>query len=127
MGRITVQSAKAKGRNLQNWVAKKISCLLGIPFANQDDEALISSRQMGQAGTDVILRGEALKRFPFSVECKNQEQWNIPAFIQQAKANQMENTDWLLFCKKNQMKAIVVIDAETFFKLLKQIKLNEKD
>ena len=121
MGRIKIRSAKAKGRNLQNWVAKKISCLLGIPFANQDDEALIASRQMGQAGTDVILRGEALKKFPFSIECKSCEQWNIPAFIKQAKKNTIKGTNWLLFLKRKSLKSpIVVLDANLFFILMEE-------
>lgn len=110
-------SAKAKGRNLQNWVCQKISDLTG--FAWGKDE-LIASREMGQTGTDVRLVGEAQERFPFSVECKNQETWSIPAWIKQAKENQKEGTDWLLVCKRNRMAPIVVMDAEQFFMLLKR-------
>ncbi len=40
--------------------------------------------------------------------------------IKQAKANQMEGTDWLLVVRKNRMEPIVVMDAERFFELLRE-------
>ena len=76
---------------------------------------------MGQSGTDVRLIGEALKRFPFSIETKCQETWSMNQFIQQAKANQMDSTDWLLIVKKNHDKPVVVMDADSFFNLLERI------
>jgi hypothetical protein len=115
MGKINVHSAKAKGRRLQQWVCEQISNLLDIQWGT---DCLIASREMGQSGTDVRLIGEALKQFPFSIECKYQETWSVPAFIQQAKENQKEDTDWLLFMKRNREKPVVVMDAEAFFKLM---------
>lgn len=121
---ISVASRKAKGRNLQKWVAKKISNLLGIPWGKDE---LISSREMGQSGTDVRLIGEAKERFNFSVEAKNQETWSLPAWIKQAKSNQAKGTDWLLFIKKNRHEEIAVMSAEVFFKIQGEItKLKEK-
>lgn len=114
--KIKPSSAKAKGRNLQNWVCQKVSDLLGIPWGKDE---LISSREMGQSGTDVRLIGEALRRFPYSVECKNQEAWSIHDWIKQAQANQKDGTDWLLVCKRNRAKPVVVMDAERFFDLLR--------
>ena len=76
--RIKISSAKAKGRNLQKWVCGKISKLLNIPWGKDE---LIASREMGQSGTDVRLIGEALEKFPYSVECKWQETWSIPAWV----------------------------------------------
>ena len=64
--RISVKSAKAKARRLQDWTAKRISEITGIPVEKDGD---VEPRQMGQAGVDVILRGEALKLVPFSIEC----------------------------------------------------------
>ena len=49
--------------------------------------------------------------------CKYQETWSIPAWIEQAKTNQLEGADWLLVCKKNREKPIVILDAEAFFRL----------
>jgi len=116
---ISVASRKQKGRKLQQWVAEQISKLLNIPWGK---DCLIASREMGQNGTDIRLIGDALKKFPFSVETKAQETWSMSNFIEQAKANQMENTDWLLFLKKNKNKPIVVMDAIRFFNLLERIK-----
>lgn len=116
---ISVASRKAKGRRLQNWVSEKISKLLDIPCGRDE---LIAPREMGQTGTDVRLIGEALKGFPFSVECKYQETWALPSWIKQAQENQKKNTDWLLVCKKNREKPVVVIDAEVFFKIYGRIK-----
>jgi len=116
--RISVQSAKAKGRDLQNWVCHKISKLINLPCGKDE---YIASREASQTGTDIRLIGKAKELFPFSVECKWQEKWNMRAFIKQAKANQMENTDWLLFCKRNREKVVAIMDAERFFVLLEQL------
>ena len=115
---ISVKSRKAKSRRLQDEIAKCVSELLDLPYGKDE---LIAPREMGQTGTDVRLIGEAKEKFPYSVECKNQETWSIPAWIKQAKENQQENTDWLLFCKKNYHESIVVMDAKVFFDLYKKI------
>jgi len=116
MGRkISVQSAKAKGRSLQQWVCKQISAVTGLPWG--PDEC-IASREASQNGTDVRLVGPAKELFPFSVECKWQETWSIPAWIKQAKTNQMPDTDWLLVVKRSRMNPIVVLDAQRFFELV---------
>jgi len=58
---------------------------------------------------------------PFSIECKWQESWSIPAWINQAKENQKDGTDWLLICRRSRDKEIVVMDAEAFFSILQRI------
>ena len=122
--RISVRSAKAKGRNLQKAIGKRISDLLEMPFGPDED---ISSRPMGQSGTDIRLSPHALKKFPYSVECKNQEKWNVPGFIEQAKSNVKEGTDWILFVTKNRYPTIAIMDCEHFFELLQRIKNAEKN
>lgn len=118
------RSAKNKGARLQKWVAERVSKLLGIPCGKDE---LISSREMGQSGTDVRLMGEAKKLFKYSIECKNCESWAIPKWIKQTKANQTRGTDWLLFIKKNRHEEIVVMNAEVFFKIQNElIKLRKK-
>jgi len=117
---ITVQSAKGKGRELQKWVCRKISGLTGIPFDNKDDNCKIHSREMGQSGVDVILRGEALQKFPFSVECKSTESLNLREFVQQAKNNQKDGTDWMVVVRTKSISDVVVIMSwESFEKLYK--------
>lgn len=112
--RISVSSAKAKGRALQRWVCQQLSELLGIPWGKDE---LIASREGGQSGTDIRLLGEARERFPFSIECKWQEAWSIPQWVKQAQANRQEGTSWLLIVKKNRMRPLAILDAELFFKI----------
>lgn len=107
-----IASRKAKGRALQQFVAKKISEILGIP-CGKDTE--ITSREMSQSGTDVRLSERVESLFPFSVECKNVEALNLWSAIDQAKANQKLNTSWLLFCKRNRIDPVVVMDADEWF------------
>ena len=111
------KSAKAKGRKLQKWVCEQIGKFLNLPWG-YDDEHLIQPRLMGQGGVDIVLRGEASNYFPFSIECKNTERLNLYNSIDQAKRNCKRNTDWLLFHTKNHSAPIVILDAETFFRLI---------
>jgi len=76
---------------------------------------------MGQSGIDVRLSKAVLKRFPFSPECKAQEILRIGEWIEQAKANQLPKTDWLLCVKKNAMKPIIIIDGNVFFELIRKL------
>jgi len=116
--KITVSAAKAKGRELQQWTCSMISKITGIPWGPDE---LIASREGAQNGTDVRLIDKALRLFPFSVECKRQETWAIPNWIQQARSNQLKGTDWLLVVKKSRQPPIVVMDAECFFKLMEKV------
>ena len=61
------QSAKAKGRKLQQWVRDQIIEQLEV---HPED---IESRSMGAGGEDLIMARAARQKFPFSVECKNVE------------------------------------------------------
>jgi hypothetical protein len=85
--RITVQSAKAKGRNLQKWVLDRIAYLLDYVLPNDKDISLLRSREMGQNGTDIVIAEKLREKFPYAVECKNCEKINLFQFITQAKKN----------------------------------------
>jgi len=111
---ISIKSRKAKGRRLQNWIAQQVSNILDIPWGKDE---LIQGREMGQGGVDLKLYGKAKELFPYSVECKNAEKYSIHEWIKQAKANQLEGTDWLLFCKRNNEQPVVIMDAKVFFKI----------
>jgi len=110
---------KEKSRRLQKAVAARISQLTGLEWGKDEE---VESRPMGQQGVDIRLSKEALKLFPYSVECKNTEKWAIHEAIKQAKANKIPNTDWLVVFGKNNTKPIVVVDMEVFFKLLERAK-----
>lgn len=119
--RIKPSSAKSKGRELQKWVCKKISDLTGFPWgSNGKTDCPIESRPMGQSGTDVRLESCVKTIFPYSIECKRCESWSVPAWIEQAKSNQEEGTEWLLICKKNHSSPVVIMDAEVFFRILER-------
>lgn len=130
---IKISSRKSKGRNLQKWVCEQISKLTGIPYDQSDDQCLIHSREMGQSGVDIILRGDALRKFSFSVECKNSKQLKLMDSIEQAKKNNISGNDWLIVYKNKQLKEpIVIMDWMCFYYLrliyidhLKKIKLGE--
>ena len=81
----------------------------------------IESREMGQSGVDIKLYAKAKEMFPFSVECRNRERWDIPAWIKQIKSIQNEGTDWLLVISKNRYTPVIIMDANAFFDLYEQL------
>lgn len=118
-----ISSAKEKGKRLQKLIANLIGELTGLEVG---PDCPIESRQMGQNGPDIRLDAEARRRFPFTVECKNQENWEVPSAIDQAKANLYKDTDWLVVLAKNRTKPIVIMDCETFFQLLTRLRDHDK-
>jgi hypothetical protein len=116
--RISVSSAKGKGRGLQQYVCQKIADLTGFEWGSAGSDKPIESRSMGASGCDVRMESHVRRVFPFSVECKRQENWSVPAWIEQAKQNQVAGTDWLLVCRRSHSEPIIVMDAERFFVLL---------
>jgi len=105
-----VQSAKAKGRRLQQWVRDKLVEMLDI---HPED---IESRSMGAGGEDLIMARAARLKFPHSIECKNVEKLNIWDAYEQATANSGDYEP-LVVIKKNGKKPLVVVDAEYFISL----------
>ena len=75
------QSAKAKGRRLQQWVRNQLIEQLDV---HPED---IESRSMGAGGEDLIMARAARQKFPYSIECKNVEKLNIWEAYAQATAN----------------------------------------
>ena len=107
------QSAKAKGRKLQQWVRDQIIEQLEV---HPED---IESRSMGAGGEDLIMARAARQRFPFSVECKNVEKLNVWDAYEQAKSNS-NDYEPIVIMKKNQKKPLVVVDADFFISLFKR-------
>ena len=105
------KSGNAKGRRLQNWVRDQIQ-----EWLRPIEPANIRTAIGREAGPDVILSPLAQENFPFnSIECKNQEKISIWAAIKQAEGY---GDKFLLFFKRNHSKTYVVMDAETFFKVM---------
>ena len=103
-------SAKAKGRNLQKRVRELLIEKLDI---HPED---IESRSMGASGEDLIMARAAREKFPYSIECKNQEKVNVWSAYEQASDNSGKY-DAIAVIKKNNSKPLVVIDLEAFIKL----------
>lgn len=118
---ITIASRKAKARNLQILICKKIANLFGVDFNNQDEQCPIHSREMGQSGVDILLRGEIYEKFKFDIECKNCETPSIKKWINQTKKNSKKDRNWLLIWKcKDWKKPVVILDVDVFFNFFKK-------
>ena len=88
------QSAKAKGRRLQQWFRDLLIEKLNI---HPED---IESRSMGAGGEDLIMARAAREKFPYSVECKNQEKINLWESYNQAQQNS-KNHEPVVILKRN--------------------------
>ena len=104
------QSAKAKGRRLQQWVRDQLIEELDV---HPED---IESRSMGAGGEDLIMARAAREKFPYSVECKNQEKLNVWESYSQATENSGDYEP-IVVIKRNNHKPLVVGDAEYFVRL----------
>jgi len=71
---------------------------------------------MGSQGEDIIMARAAREKFPYSIECKNQESLNIWKAYEQATENS-GNYEPIVFIKRNNQKPLVVVDAEYFVRL----------
>ncbi len=104
------QSAKAKGRRLQQWFRDLLIHKLDI---HPDD---VESRSMGAGGEDLIMARAARKKFPYSIECKNQEKINIWKSYFQAQENS-KDYEPIVVVKRNNHKPLLLVDAEHFIDL----------
>ena len=105
-------SAKAKGRRLQQKFMQLLIEKLDI------DPEDIESRSMGAGGEDLIMSKAARNKFPYSIECKNQEKLNIWSAWDQANGNK-GLYEPLVVIKKNGVRPLVVLDAENFLDMIR--------
>ena len=105
---ISTQSAKAKGRKLQQWVRDRI--LHCFPWLTLDD---VRSTPMGVSSEDVQLSPHARIDFPYHVECKARNK--ISAYKQYDQAKNDAGHEPILFMKMDRRNPLVVMDAEYFF------------
>ena len=73
--------------------------------------------QFGQFVPDMARA--AREKFPFSIECKNQEALNVWKAYEQAEENSGDYEP-IVFLKRNNTKPLVLVDAEYFVKLYKK-------
>ena len=103
-------SAKAKGRRLQQWFRDLLIEKLDV---HPED---IESRSMGAGGEDLIMARAARKKFPYSIECKNQESVNVWKAYEQAEENSGDSEPIVVLKRKNT-KPLVLVDADYFVRL----------
>ena len=77
----------------------------------------VESRSMGAGGEDLIMARAARKKFPYSIECKNQEKLNIWEALDQAEGNSGKHTPLVIF-KRNRSKTYAVLEFKELLKLL---------
>ena len=71
---------------------------------------------MGAGGEDLIMARAAREKFPYSIECKNQESINLWKSYEQAQENS-KDYEPVVVLKRNNSKPLVLVDAEYFVKL----------
>ncbi len=76
----------------------------------------LESRPMGSQGEDIIMGRESREKFPYSIECKNQEAVNVWKAYEQASEN-CKGYEPLVVIKRNRHKPLVLVDAEHFVDL----------
>ena len=110
------QSAKAKGRKLQQWVRDRIISLFAL------DPSDVRSTSMGAGGADVTLSAHAKRMFPFVIECKSRAAIAVYRDYEQALAH--ADKEWgepLLIIKENGSAPLAVVDATYFFEMALQL------
>ena len=75
---------------------------------------------MGAGGEDLIMARAARAKFPLSIECKNQEKVNVWEAYKQAEENS-KSYEPIVVIKRNNSKPLVVIDAEYFVSMFKDL------
>ena len=71
---------------------------------------------MGAGGEDLIMARAARKKFPYSIECKNQESVNVWKSYEQAEENSGDYEP-IVVLKRNNTRALVLVDADYFVRL----------
>ena len=112
------QSAKAKGRRLQQQFRELLIEELGI---HPED---IESRSMGAGDQAMIMAIARREEYPYSIECKNVEKLNVWEAYKQAEENS-KDYEPVVVMKKNNHKTLVVLDAEHFVKIHKDSDLSK--
>jgi spore germination protein GerM len=72
---------------------------------------------MGQGGEDIQLSPAARKKLPFNIECKNKNKVAVINWLLQADGHGEYYP--LVVAKQNQSDPVVIIDAVTFFRMIK--------
>lgn len=122
--RISTQAAKARGRRLQQHVAKFISYVFRL------GEGDCVSRPMGSPGIDIMMSPKAREACPVSVECKSLSKQPTFSQIQQSINNAHPGTLPILAYKPRGQKYnnfLVICRGEDFFPWLEKLTREDSD
>jgi len=110
-------SAKAKGRRLQQEVCRLLR-ELGKPYGLVDDD--LTSRGMGQNGTDVVFSPAARRVVNCSIECKNVEKLNVvTVFLEHFEKYKQDDSLKLLVHSRNHTEPMVTLRLSDFMEIFK--------
>ncbi len=107
------QSAKAKGRLLQQHVRKRLIEI--FEFSPED----VKSTSMGASGEDVQLSSYARSRVPLSFECKSRSRHSVYPYYWQATDNANGHIP-VVVLKQNNAPPLAVLDLEHFLNFVKK-------
>ena len=115
---MTPGSAKAKGRTLQKWL--KEALLTAASELEPDD---IKSTSSGATGEDLLLSPAARRVFPYSFECKNRNSIAVYKWLEQAESNTNDRSciASVVVAKQNRDTPIVILRAEDFIRIIKEL------
>lgn len=113
MSIMLTKSAKAKGRNLQNWVRDQIIFFLHLT------EAEVTTAIMGEKGADVKIIPDSQCWFPYIIECKSQKKGFSAVYnaYEQCEGHKGRGEP-LVIIKQNRKKPLAIVDAEYFIRSL---------
>lgn len=105
------KSAKAKGRNLQNWVRDTLIIALDL---NAED---ITTAIMGEKGADVRLVPNNQYMFNYIIECKSQKTGFSAVYSAMSQCEcHPGKGEPLVIIKQDRQRPLAVLDAEYFIK-----------
>jgi len=113
-------SAKAKGRELQQFIAKLI--VRSFPELSDDDAV---SRPMGSGGCDIMMSPLAQRLFPISTECKNHVIEPGVSALNQSIANRYAGTIPVVCWKprrRGMAESLCIMRYEDLIKLVKRLR-----
>ena len=108
------QSAKAKGRKLQQYVRDEI--LVYFPELEEDD---VKSTGMGQQGEDVQLSPKARTFLPWAIEAKARARIAACRFYDQAKEHSEDRYQPVVVMRENHGKALAIVDFQYLLHLMR--------
>ena len=110
------QSAKAKGRRLQQWAAEELKRVFPHLVGND-----VRSLPMGAPGDDLILSTAALAALPYNFEMKNVESLSMWATLAQAAARRDPESATLpcLVVKRNHIKPVAIVPLGHYCDMLR--------